>query len=360
VSDAGAAVLVVGEILLDVVVQLTSGGLPVAAAALGGSAPTIARAVGASGLPTALVGRVGCDGAGSGLLADLQATGVTLAVRRDPALPTGRCVVLLPPPAAAGGDEPPADAGEGPPRVLVEPGAAGVLRVGDVPAGLLAGSRHLHVSGYLLAHGGSRVAARRLMQRARAAGLSVSVQCPRPRPLARLGADRFLSLADDVGLLVVAAPEAFALTGVAEPEAAARLLLHTAHEVVVTDGSRGAVRAARDGPPVHGRAGWLTPVPLGMQGAGDAFTGGYLVPWLFGGSAARCLAAGAAAARARIASYRPPGTPIRAPVGAPVASPAAGPAGTRPPTAPRSAAPRRAGGRGGGAGRAAPARPECP
>jgi sugar/nucleoside kinase (ribokinase family) len=43
-----------------------------------------------------------------------------------------------------------------------------------------------------------------------------------------------------------------------------------------------------------------------MHGSGDAFTGGYLVPWLFGGSPGRCLAAGAAAAAERILGYRGP------------------------------------------------------
>jgi sugar/nucleoside kinase (ribokinase family) len=291
-------VLVVGEILLDVVVQLTRGGLPVATAALGGSAPTIAGAVAASGLVTTLVGRVGCDAPGSGLVAALRAAPLTLAVGRDPHRPSGRFVVLLPPP-----DGPEA----GRPATVVEPGAAGVLRVGDVPPGLLAASRHLHVSGYLLVHGGARVAARRLVERATASGLSVSVQCPRVAPLGRLGFGRFLDLVAGIDLLIASAPEARALTGVGDPAAAAGLLLHAAGEVVVTDGRRGAYRAARDGrPPLHGPARVLGPVPPGVHGAGDAFTGGYLVPWLFGGSSGRCLAAGASAAAARIRAYRPP------------------------------------------------------
>ena len=108
-----------------------------------------------------LVARVGEDGAGRTALAELEALGVEARVNVDGERPTGTCVVLV----AADGER----------TMFPDAGANGALAPADLPGDLLDSGSHLHVAGYALLRDGSRDAALSAIERAGAAGMSVSV-----------------------------------------------------------------------------------------------------------------------------------------------------------------------------------------
>src|SRR5690606_28380240 len=109
---------------------------------------------------------------------------------------------------------------------------------------------------------------------ARAHGVP-TVLTPAPAPATPLAADvaELLSLTD---LLVPNEHEAAALTGQADPRAAARALLDRVPAVVVTLGAAGSLYASREAPePVAVPARRVTPVDT--TAAGDAFVGALAV-----------------------------------------------------------------------------------
>ena len=151
------------------------------------------------------------------------ALGVDTRVAVDDERPTGTCVVLV----AADGER----------TMFPDAGANGALAPDDLPGDLLAAGDHLHVAGYALLRDGSRDAALSAIERAGAAGMSVSVD---PSSAALLS-DGPARLGTGVDLLVPNALEARALTGLDDPVAAARALAESFPEVVVTLGERGAL-----------------------------------------------------------------------------------------------------------------------
>src|SRR6185295_20293218 len=106
------------------------------------------------------------------------AHGVTPAVAVDPSLPTGTCVVLV----APGGER----------SMLPDAGANAALSPADLPDDAFAAGAHLHLAGYaLLRDGPPREAALAALRRARAAGMTVSVDPSSAEPLVRFGTARF-------------------------------------------------------------------------------------------------------------------------------------------------------------------------
>jgi sugar/nucleoside kinase (ribokinase family) len=153
---------------------------------------------------------------------------VTPAVAVDPSLPTGTCVVLV----AADGER----------SMLPDAGANAALAPADLPDGAFARGAHLHLTGYpLLRDGPPRAAALEARRRARAAGMTISLDPSSAAPLAAFGPERFLALAGEVDLLMPNRDEAVTLAGASDPRAAARALCAHAREVVVTLGAEGAV-----------------------------------------------------------------------------------------------------------------------
>jgi len=125
---------------------------------------------------TALVARVGDDDRGRAAAEELRAAGVDARLTADPDRPTGTCVVLVAP--------------EGERTMIPDAGAGNRLDPHDLPDDLLVPGRHLHVSGYSLLRAGSSAAARSAIQRARARGMTVSVD-PRRRPSCRRVSSRW-------------------------------------------------------------------------------------------------------------------------------------------------------------------------
>jgi sugar/nucleoside kinase (ribokinase family) len=285
-------VVVVGDLMVDVVARM-SGPLAVGSDTPaevsyrpGGAGATVAAWLAARGVPVTLVARAGDDEAGRGAVDRLRghgvdATHVALDVRRA----TGTCVVLVAP--------------DGERSMLPDAGANAALAAADLPDAAFAGGRHLHLAGYTLLRDGSpREAAVEALRRARATGMTISVDPSSAAPIERFGAERFLDLAGHPDLLMPNRDEAAALTGSTDPVAAARVLSAHAREVVVTLGADGACwtdgRVVIDAPAIIPR----TPV-RDTTGAGDAFAAGFLAAWLDGAAAGGALEAGnALAARA--------------------------------------------------------------
>jgi sugar/nucleoside kinase (ribokinase family) len=282
-------VVVVGDLMVDVVARMEA---PLAVGSdtparistrPGGSAANVAAWLGEAGVPVTLVARAGDDPAARRALDGLERHGVRTAVALDRGAPTGTCVVLVGP--------------DGERSMLPDPGANALLRATDLPGDAFAAGAHLHLTGYaLLRAGPPREAALAALRRARASGMTISVDPSSAAPLRRLGAARFLELAGHPDLLLPNRDEAGVLAGEGDPGVAARALAAHAREVVVTLDAAGALwtdgRVTLDAP--------AAAVPDGVTdstGAGDAFAAGFLAAWLDGAPPGGALQAGNALAR---------------------------------------------------------------
>ncbi len=280
-------VVVVGDVMVDVVTRLSG---PVApgsdspariAFEGGGQAANTAAWLAVAGAPVSLVARVGEDAAGRSAVAELAALGVDTRVAVDDERPTGTCVVLV----AADGER----------TMFPDAGANGALAPDDLSGDLLKPGSHLHVAGYALLRDGSREAALSAVERAGAAGMSVSVD---PSSAALLS-DGPARLGTGVDLLVPNALEARALTGLDDPVDAARALAASFPEVVVTLGERGALWT--DGADLV-RVEAEPATVVDTTGAGDAFAAGLLAGRVRGAGAPAALSAGCALAARAVAT----------------------------------------------------------
>jgi sugar/nucleoside kinase (ribokinase family) len=248
--------VVLGDLMVDVVARISS---PLARASDtpaeiavrgGGSGANVAAWAAWLGTPVVFGCRVGGDERGRAAVAELRGVDVRSTV--DPDRPTGTCIVLVEP----GGERtmlPDAGANDGP-LPEVEPGD------------------HLHVVGYALLRDGPRASALAAIERARAAGATVSVD-PSSWALLRPGA------IPPVDLLLPNADEAARLDG---------------GEMVVKLGAGGA----RWGD-VHVPA---EPVAVvDSTGAGDAFAAGFLSARLGGAGPREALEEGCRVAARAVA-----------------------------------------------------------
>ena len=289
-GPAPRPVVVVGDLMVDVVARMAA---PLAVGSdtparvrsrPGGAGANVAAWLAVAGAPVTLVARAGDDDAARGAVARLARHGVTPAVATDLSLPTGTCVVLV----APGGER----------SMLPDAGANAALAPADLPDGAFARGAHLHLTGYpLLRDGPPRAAALEARRRARAAGMTVSLDPSSAAPLEAFGPERFLALAGEVDLLIPNRDEAVTLAGASDPRAAARALCAHAREVVVTLGAEGAVWT--DGSATAAAPAAAAGPVADTTGAGDAFTAGFLAAWLRGAAPPEALvAANALAARA--------------------------------------------------------------
>jgi sugar/nucleoside kinase (ribokinase family) len=278
-------IVVVGDLMVDVVAAAAA---PLAHASDtdarvrwtgGGAAGNVAAWLAARRAPVALVARAGDDVAGRGAVAELAAAGVDVRVAVDGVRPTGTCVVVI----GADGER----------TMLPDRGANLALAVDDLPAELFVAGAHLHLSGYVLLHDGPRAAGLAALDRARAAGMTVSVDPASAAPLRAAGVAAVLGWIAGADVLLPNRDEAAVLTGEAEPERAARALVARAGagEVVVTLGADGALWT--DGSRVL-RAACADVEVVDTTGAGDAFAAGWLTAWRDGADAPEALAAACA------------------------------------------------------------------
>lgn len=249
---------------------------------IGGSAAITAVAAARLGLRVELVAAVGDDNAGDFMLRQLAAANVgTAGVVIRSGLPTGMTVAL-----SAGADR----------AILTATGALASLTPGDVPAGLLARARHVHVSSYFLVAERLGPGLAALLAAARDAGAVTSLDTNWD-PSGRWHDEYLPAILAQSGLLLPNEAEALRLAGQPTLAAAAGVLAGYGAGVVVKLGERGAlVAGARER--VH-----LPPVrPVDTTGAGDCFNAGLIAGLLRGmplpEAAALGCAAGALSTRA--------------------------------------------------------------
>jgi ribokinase len=260
-------VVVVGDVAADVVVVLEGEPAPGSdrpasiRSSGGGAGANVAVHLARLGVPVTMVGCLGDDPAGAGLLAELTTAGVRSGLRTVAGAATGTVVSLVDP----GGQR----------SMLADRGANLALQPGDVPA--LPPGGHLHLSGYTLLGAGPRAAGLAAMAAAVAAGGTVSVDPASTAPLAAYGVDRWLADTASATVLLPNADEARLLTGCADPTDAARALAGRHPVVAVSLGADGALWASGD-VLVH-RPARPTDV-VDTTGAGDAFAAGLLAAWL--------------------------------------------------------------------------------
>jgi ribokinase len=288
-SPGGAPIVVVGDLMVDVVAAARE---PLAHASDtearvrwtgGGAAANVAAWLAAErggGAPVVLVARAGADVAGHGAVAELRDAGVDVRVALDDDLATGTCVVVI----GADGER----------TMLPDRGANLALAPEDVPADAFAPGGHLHLSGYVLLHDGPRAAGLTALDHAREAGMTISVDPASAAPLRACGVDRVLGWIAGADTLLPNLDEARVLTGVEDPEAAARALVGAAgaREVVVTLGAAGALWT--DGSRLLRAAAPSAELVVDTTGAGDAFAAGWLAARRGGADPAAALAAACA------------------------------------------------------------------
>jgi sugar/nucleoside kinase (ribokinase family) len=231
---------------------------------IGGSAAITAVAAARLGLRVALVAAVGADPPGTFMLDQLAREGVEVSavVIRD-GMPTGMSVAL-----SRGGDR----------AILTALGAIASLTAADIPAALLARSRHVHVSSYFLLADSLGPGLAATLAAARQAGATTSLDTNWD-PSGRWGDERLAAAIAQTDVLLPNEAEALALSGATSLGAAANTLATAQRKLVVKLGERGALCADVQGV----RRVSLSPVtPVDATGAGDCFNAGLIAGLLQG------------------------------------------------------------------------------
>ena len=276
-------VLVVGEINVDLILQgahaFPTPGKEVlvddVVLTLGSASAICAMGLARLGTPVAFLGKVGTDPWGEFCLDVMRAAAIDVSrVIAEAKIKTGVTVSVTSPRD----------------RALVSYlGSIRALRADDVPASALRGFDHLHVSSYFLQEG-LRPGSRSLFARARAAGLTTSLD-PGFDPSERWAGDLQETLAE-VDLFFPNEVELRAITRTdAVPDALRRLAGGRARTIAKL-GAQGCATLADDGR--------LLQVPsysveaVDTTGAGDSFNAGFLHAWLARRPLEECLRWGAA------------------------------------------------------------------
>ncbi len=262
-----------GDLISDVVVQLdrdpTRGTDTPAkiSTSRGGSAANVSVAVTRAGGIGRFVGSVGDDPQGVSLVADLERNGVECAVSRVGA--TGTIVVLVD--------------GTGERSFLTDRGAAVSLAV--LPRTALDDVDLLHIPAYSFVEGPLAETAEQAVGIAVDKGIPISISTSSVAALRQYGRERFL------GLLGAIRPEYVIANSVEYSYLmAGHPWIKEAAATVITNGGRAAVVRVPDGSEVR-----VIPDAAEVTdstGAGDAFTGGFLVAQLRGEDHESSLRAG--------------------------------------------------------------------
>jgi sugar/nucleoside kinase (ribokinase family) len=279
--------LIVGELNVDIIVRGAATPrfgqaeqvVEDVALCAGSSSAIAAASAARMGLRVLFASRVGDDLFGRYMISALQQVGVdTSGVRTDPAITTGATIIL-----SRGQDR----------AILTYPGSIAAVTAADVDPARLHVTRHLHVaSPFLLT--GLRPALPDIMHRARAAGMTVSLDT-------NWDPDERWDLAgmlDAVDVFLPNENEARAIAGREDTMDAIDSLAERVPLVVVKRGADGAL-AAR-GEERVAVPGYRVPV-VDTTGAGDTFDGGFLATWLRREPLRRCLEMGCACAAGTIA-----------------------------------------------------------
>ena len=244
---------------------------------IGGSASITAVAAARLGLRVALAAAVGRDAAGTFMLDALAREGVDVsAVAIRDGLATGMTVAL-----SRGGDR----------AILTALGAMNSLTAADIPASVLSGARHVHVSSYFLLADSLGPGLADVLASARAAGATTSLDTNWD-PAQRWRDERLSAAIAQADLLLPNEAEALALSGASTVPAAAADLAARGPRVAVKLGARGVLLASGFAE-LHRVS--LPPVtPVDTTGAGDCFNAGLIAGLLHGLPLPRAAALGCA------------------------------------------------------------------
>ncbi len=289
-------ILCVGDVMIDVNAALPTplaigSDTPAPIRLLGGgSAANTACWLVAAGTAAGFIGRVGDDALGRLAASELRAAGVDAQLGLDADRPTGSCIVLV-------------DV-DGERTMIPDSGANRALAPADMDPLLFQPGDHLHLSAYTLFHAG-QAGARRALELARSATMTISVDASSAAPLAAFGVEEFFDLIGPDVLLFANLDEARVLTGEVEASVCADVLRQRVAAVVIKLGADGALYAAADQSlPVAAH-----PIEvLDSTGAGDAFAAGLLAAGLSGATPEQFVRAGneLAARACQVAGGRPP------------------------------------------------------
>lgn len=257
----------------------------------GGSAANTAAWLGSLDAPVDFVGSAGA--AEYPWHVDvLRQSGVEPHVQAVPGVPTGTIVIVV----------------EGQSRsMMTDRGANAVLDADQLTPELLDTARHVHVSGYSITKDNARRAPHRMIERARAHGIPVSIDPASSGYVADYGVENFLADMAGVDLVFPNLAEGRLLSGEEEPERVGAALLERFPLVVLKLGADGAMLFRRDADPVAVAAPRVEKF-IDPTGAGDAFAAGFLASWVRDGDpeAATRQAVNVAARAVMLVGGRPP------------------------------------------------------
>lgn len=244
----------------------------------GGSAANTAAWLGSLGAQVDFVGCVGIADADyhAEMLRD---QGVVPHLTVAPGLPTSMIVIIV----------------EGERRtMLTERGANAALLATDLRDEVLADAAVLHLTGYTLLDGPRTPGMRELIDRAHAAGATVSLNPGSAGFIADFGTEDFIAGIAGADILFANVHEAALLCDETVPERIAKVLGDRHGIAIITQGGDSVLVAERGAKPV------VVAVPqvrvVDPTGAGDAMAAGFLHHWLSSGDAVRAAAAGVAVA----------------------------------------------------------------
>lgn len=223
--------------------------------AAGGSPANTAAWLGSLGAAVDFVGMVNAADVGRHTA---QLTGVSAHLAGHPTLPTGAIVVIV----------------EGERRtMLTSRGANSAFDPAAVTSELLAGARVMHFTGHALLNEAGATGIRAAINRAKAAGVAVSVSPGSAGFIADYGVEAFRQAIAGATIIFASVDEGRLLTGLEEPAAVAGALAKSFEIVVLTLGSAGVL--------VNGDLVAAVRVTVvDPTGAGDAFCAGFLDEWV--------------------------------------------------------------------------------
>jgi sugar/nucleoside kinase (ribokinase family) len=242
----------------------------------GGSAANMATWLARAGGDVDFVGRVGVMDLErhSKILRD---AGVRPMLAADHILPTGTIVIIV----------------DGERRtMLTERGANAALEPDAVSDQVLDGASVVHFTGYSLFHRDDVSGFQRLIRRASARGVRVSVDAGSAGFLADFGPRRFLECVAGAAILFPNLDEGRVLTGLDDPADVVVSLAARFPTVALTLGTGGIlVATSADASPVFVEARATSTVD--PTGAGDAFCAGFLHEWIVSGDVRAAAITGA-------------------------------------------------------------------
>ncbi len=260
-------IIVLGDLNLDISVcvpeKLVPGGefRTEILSSLGGAAANFACTAARLGAEVAFIGCAGTDPVGDSLVAELKQIKIETHVKRV-AFPTGTIIALT-------------DGAER--TMLCARGANDKLDAAFIKPSWFDGASHLHLSGYALLSSVQAAAARRALEIAKNAGVSISLTAPPPNLIRDFGIEDFISAIASVDWLFLNREEGKTITGAEKIEDIVTVLSRKFTAGALTLGKDGSL--AWDGDSRDRRM--TTPLAnVDSTGAGDAFAAGFVVDYL--------------------------------------------------------------------------------